>query len=176
MRAARLATIVFAAIFSIIVNVSDGARAVPREYIEVARSFRAKRFRSLFEIVLPSATPYFLAGVRLAAGRAVIGAVVAEFFTAIPGVGHYILFMSRTFRHDVSTSTPYYYRVRATNCAGGQTSFSGTTSLEPVSTARTMSMPRLAAATGRLSITPPSTQWRRSMTPGGKNPGNAHDA
>ena len=98
--AARLATIVFAAIFSIIVNVSDGARAVPREYIEVARSFRAKRFRSLFEIVLPSATPYFLAGVRLAAGRAVIGAVVAEFFTAIPGVGHYILFMSRTFRHD----------------------------------------------------------------------------
>jgi NitT/TauT family transport system permease protein len=98
---ARLATIVFAALFSIIVNVSDGARAVPREYLEVASSFRAKKFRSLFEIVLPSATPYFLAGVRLAAGRALIGAVVAEFFIAeIGGLGHYILYMSRTFRHD----------------------------------------------------------------------------
>jgi NitT/TauT family transport system permease protein len=99
--AARLATIVFAALFAIIVNVSDGARAVPREYIEVARSFRSRRFRSLFEVVLPSATPYFLAGVRLSAGRALIGAVVAEFFIAeIGGLGHFILYMSRTFRHD----------------------------------------------------------------------------
>lgn len=97
---ARLATIVFAALFSIIVNVSDGARAVPRDYIEVARSFRAGRLRSLFEIVLPSAMPYFLAGVRLAAGRALIGAVVAEFFTAIGGLGYFILYMSRTFKHD----------------------------------------------------------------------------
>ena len=97
---ARLATVVFAAIFSIIVNVSDGARTVPREYIEVARSFRAYRIRTLFDIVLPSATPYFLAGLRLAAGRALVGAVVAEFFTAIHGVGYYILYMTRTFRHD----------------------------------------------------------------------------
>jgi len=97
---ARLATIVFAALFSIILNVSDGARAVPREYLEVSRSFRAARFRSLFEIVFPSAMPYFLAGVRLAAGRALIGAVVAEFFTAIGGLGYFILYMSRTFRHD----------------------------------------------------------------------------
>lgn len=97
---ARLATVVFASLFAIIVNVSDGARAVPREYIEVARSFRAGRLRSLFEIVLPAATPYFLAGMRLAAGRALIGAVVAEFFTSINGLGHYILYMSRTFRHD----------------------------------------------------------------------------
>lgn len=98
---ARLATIVFAALFSIIVNVSDGARAVPREYIEVARSFRSNRFRSLFEIVLPSATPYFLAGVRLAAGRALVAAVVAEFFIAeIGGLGQFIQFMSRTFRHN----------------------------------------------------------------------------
>jgi ABC-type nitrate/sulfonate/bicarbonate transport system permease component len=97
---ARLATIVFASLFSIIVNVSDGARAVPREYLEVSRSFRAGRLRSLFEIVLPASLPYFLAGVRLAAGRALIGAVVAEFFTSIMGLGQYILLMSRTFRHD----------------------------------------------------------------------------
>ncbi|HWC92236.1 MAG TPA: ABC transporter permease subunit, partial [Pseudolabrys sp.] len=32
----RIATIIFAAIFSIIVNVADGARSVPREFLEVA--------------------------------------------------------------------------------------------------------------------------------------------
>lgn len=98
--AARLVTIVFAAAFSITVNVADGARSVPREYLEVARSFRSRRWRTLFEIVLPAATPYFLAGLRLAAGRALIAAVVAEFFTAIEGLGYFILFNSRTFRHD----------------------------------------------------------------------------
>ena len=98
--ATRLATIVFAALFSIIVNVSDGASAVPREYLEVARSFRSDRWRTTLEIVLPSATPYFLAGLRLAAGRALIGAVVAEFFTAIGGLGFFILYNSRTFHHN----------------------------------------------------------------------------
>lgn len=98
--AARLATIVFAALFSIIINVSDGARAVPREYDEVGRSFRSPRWRMLFEIVLPAAMPYFLAGLRLASGRALIGAVVAEFFTAINGLGYFILYQSRTFHHD----------------------------------------------------------------------------
>jgi ABC-type nitrate/sulfonate/bicarbonate transport system permease component len=98
--AARLATTVFAALFSVVVNVADGARAVPREYLEVARSFRAPRRAMLVEIVLPAATPYLLAGVRLGVGRALIGAVVAEFFIGIGGLGYFILFTSRTFRHD----------------------------------------------------------------------------
>jgi NitT/TauT family transport system permease protein len=99
--AARLATIVFAALFSIVINVADGARAVPREYLEVARAYRSPRPRMLFEVVLPSAIPYFLAGVRLAGGRALIGATVAEFYTAtIGGLGYFILYNSRTFRHD----------------------------------------------------------------------------
>ncbi len=97
--AARLVTVVFAAVFSIIVNVADGARSVPREYLEVARAFRSARLRALFDVVLPAATPYLLAGLRLAAGRALIGAVVAEFITAIGGLGYFILYNSRTF-HD----------------------------------------------------------------------------
>jgi ABC-type nitrate/sulfonate/bicarbonate transport system permease component len=97
---ARLATIVFAAIFSIILNTADGARAVPREHLEVASSFRSGRLRTILEVVLPASTPYVLAGLRLAAGRALIGAVVAEFFLAIGGLGYYILFNSRTFHHN----------------------------------------------------------------------------
>ena len=97
---ARLATIVFAALFSIIVNVADGARSMPPEYVEVARAFRGSGWSRLFEVILPASMPYLLAGLRLAAGRALIGAVVAEFFVASPGLGYFILFHTRTFRHD----------------------------------------------------------------------------
>jgi len=98
--ATRIATIIFAAIFSIILNVSDGARSVPREYMEVARSFRSNRLSMLTGIVLPSSMPYLLAGIRLAAGRALIGAVVAEFFLSVGGVGYYILYNSRSYHHS----------------------------------------------------------------------------
>jgi ABC-type nitrate/sulfonate/bicarbonate transport system permease component len=97
---ARLATVVFASFFSIAINACDGARSVPYEYLEVARSFRARPLPTLLHIVFPSSLPYLFAGVRLAAGRALIGAVVAEFFVSIPGLGYYILFNSRTFKHN----------------------------------------------------------------------------
>src|SRR3954470_2863579 len=96
----RIATIIFAAIFAITMNVADGARSVPREYLEVARSFRSGRLRMLTDIVLPASMPYLLAGFRLAAGRALIGAVVAEFFLSIGGLGYYILYNSRSYHHN----------------------------------------------------------------------------
>jgi ABC-type nitrate/sulfonate/bicarbonate transport system permease component len=98
--AARIATIIFAAIFAITMNVADGARSVPREYLEVSRSFRSGRLRMLIDIVLPASMPYLLAGFRLAAGRALIGAVVAEFFLSVGGLGYYILYNSRAYHHD----------------------------------------------------------------------------
>jgi ABC-type nitrate/sulfonate/bicarbonate transport system permease component len=97
---ARLATIVFAAFFPIAIQVRDGARAAPREFMEVARSFRARWYHVWFGITLPSAMPYLVAGLQLAVGRALVGAVVAEFFISIDGLGFYILFNSRTFHHN----------------------------------------------------------------------------
>ena len=73
---------------------------MPREYLEVARSFRSGRLRMLIEIVLPASMPYLLAGFRLAAGRALIGAVVAEFFLSIGGLGYFILYNSRSYHHN----------------------------------------------------------------------------
>lgn len=97
---ARLAVVVFACFFSVVTNVSDGARAVPVEFIEVSRSFRGSSFSRLFDVILPASVPYILAGLRLAAGRALIGAVVAEFFVSIPGLGFFILFQARSFHHN----------------------------------------------------------------------------
>ena len=96
----RLAVVVFAAVFSIAINACDGARSVPLDYLEVAHAFRARPLPTLIEVVLPASLPYLIAGVRLAAGRALVGAVVAEFFVSIPGLGYYILYNSRSFRHN----------------------------------------------------------------------------
>ncbi len=97
---ARLATIFFAAFFSIAINARDGARSVPPEYLEVGRAYHAKRRHVWFDITLFSSLPYLIAGVRLAAGRAVVGAVIAEFFVSLDGLGMYILAHARSFQHN----------------------------------------------------------------------------
>ena len=97
---ARLATIVFAAFFSIAINARDGARSVPPEYLEIGRAYRARRRHVWFDITLFSSLPYLIAGFRLAAGRALVGAVIAEFFVSLDGLGMYILAHARSFQHN----------------------------------------------------------------------------
>lgn len=99
---ARLATIVFAAIFSVIVSARDGARSVPHEYLDVARVYRARFWNVWLGVTLPVALPYLLAGVRLATGRALIGALVAEFLLSIEGLGFFIMVSSRTYQNDAA--------------------------------------------------------------------------
>jgi len=97
---ARLATIVFAAFFSIAMNARDGARSVPPEFLEVAKSYGARRRYVWFDITLHSSLPYLIAGIRLASGRALVGAVISEFYVSLDGVGMYILAHARSFRHN----------------------------------------------------------------------------
>ena len=93
--AARFAIIIFAALFSIVINVADGVRATPREYVEVARAFRARASDIWFGIALYSSLPYLIAGIRLAIGRALVGTVLAEIYASIHGVGFFILANAR---------------------------------------------------------------------------------
>jgi ABC-type nitrate/sulfonate/bicarbonate transport system permease component len=97
---ARLATVIFAAFFPIAINMSSGARSVPQGYLEVARSCGASPWHVLFGVTLPASMPYLLSGIRLALGRALVGAVVAEFYLAVDGLGYFILFQTRTFHHN----------------------------------------------------------------------------
>lgn len=97
---ARLATIVFAGFFSIAINARDGARSVPPHFLEVCRSYRARPHHIWFDVTIFSSLPYLVAGFRLAAGRALVGAVIAEFFVAIDGLGMYILSHARSFKHN----------------------------------------------------------------------------
>lgn len=98
--AARLAMVVLEAVLPIVYNVAEGARLVPTQFLDVTRIHHAPWWRVWGGVVLPNALPYLLAGLDLAIGRALIGAVVAEFVTAIPGLGYYVLFNVRSFHEN----------------------------------------------------------------------------
>jgi ABC-type nitrate/sulfonate/bicarbonate transport system permease component len=77
-------------VFPIILNSMLGARLTDAVLIRTAVSFGATR-RDLFsKIVAPSAVPLILAGMRLGAGRSVVGVIAGEFFGANAGLGFLI--------------------------------------------------------------------------------------
>lgn len=99
---ARLAIVALGAFLPVCLNVYDGVRRLPTHYLEVARTYHARWWNVWFGIALPASLPYLLAGLRLAAGRALVGAVVAEYLLALHGLGFYILANSRSFHENES--------------------------------------------------------------------------
>lgn len=90
--------IAMVALFPILINTLTGVRNVEGALLEVGRSFKASR-RALFtEIVVPSALPYMMTGLRLGIGRAVVGMVLAEMYLAFEGgIGHLIVAYGSSF-------------------------------------------------------------------------------
>jgi len=99
----RLAIVSFGAFLPVCLNVYDGTRKLPPQYVEVAQSYRARWWNMWFGIALPASLPYLLAGFRLAAGRALVAAVIAEYLVSLKGLGYFILFDSRTFHQNEAT-------------------------------------------------------------------------
>ena len=95
--AVKVAVIFLMSVFPICINTWLGVRAVPKSLIEVGKSFVAPNLTILRRIVLPATLPYIMAGIRLAVGRAVVGMIVAEFFTAISGLGAIIINSANNF-------------------------------------------------------------------------------
>ncbi|MNI72729.1 putative aliphatic sulfonates transport permease protein SsuC [compost metagenome] len=75
------------AIFPIIANTVLGLRSVNPGLLNLFRLNRASRWQVLLRLRIPSALPCFFAGLRIASGLALIGAVVAEFVAGTGGTG-----------------------------------------------------------------------------------------
>lgn len=95
--AVKVAVILLMSLFPICINTWLGVTAVPKTLIEVGKSFVASDLVILRRIVLPATLPYIMAGIRLAVGRAVVGMVIAEFFTTISGLGAVIINSANNF-------------------------------------------------------------------------------
>ena len=83
-------------VFPILINSYYGMRAVNREYVELARSFRLKPWALFVKILLPASVPFILAGIRLSIGRGLTGVAIAEWFGATEGLGYLVFFAGQT--------------------------------------------------------------------------------
>jgi len=73
------------AFFPILSNTTLGLNSADHNLLALFRLYGATRWQTLRYLRLPSAMPYFLAGLRIAGGLALIGAIVAEFAAGSAG-------------------------------------------------------------------------------------------
>ena len=95
---------VFSAPF-ITMNAYGGVRDTRPRLVEMARAFGASWFRLFSRVVVPSALPMILAGVRLGLSRAFLGLIVAELLLSPFGLGKLIMNSRSMFEHDKMFAT-----------------------------------------------------------------------
>lgn len=93
----KIVVVFSTAVFAVLVNTETGIENVDNGLVETALAFGANRRQTFTKVLLPSAVPYIVAGIRLAIGRGLVGVVVAELFGAKAGLGFLITVSSETF-------------------------------------------------------------------------------
>jgi len=93
----KVIVVVVNAVFPMIINTEAGLRSTDRQLIEAARCFGASQSQVFWKVLLPSATPFLLAGLKLAIGRGLVAVVVAELFGSRAGLGFLLAQASDAF-------------------------------------------------------------------------------
>jgi ABC-type nitrate/sulfonate/bicarbonate transport system permease component len=96
----RIACIALFAVFEILIATYTGVKNVDQRLIEMARSFGATRNTLFRKVVFFDALPMVFAGVRIGAGRAIKGMVVAELLFAVTGLGGLVMTYSVYYQTD----------------------------------------------------------------------------
>jgi nitrate/nitrite transport system permease protein len=85
-----LFTIAICAMWPTVLNTALGVRAVPQDYLNVAKVLKLSRAKTLFKVLIPATLPYMFTGFRLSLGIAWLVIVAAEMLTGRPGVGGFL--------------------------------------------------------------------------------------
>jgi ABC-type nitrate/sulfonate/bicarbonate transport system permease component len=83
--------IVYATVIIVLLNTSAGVSRTPIARIRAARSLGASEYEVFVKVILPSAVPYILTGMRVALGFSFMGIVAAELIGAREGLGFLIM-------------------------------------------------------------------------------------
>jgi ABC-type nitrate/sulfonate/bicarbonate transport system permease component len=96
--AMKIFMIAFASFFPVLLNTYSGVRSVDPVQIQTARTFGVHGTRLLWQIVLPSSSPYIFTGMRISLAVALIVMVISEMVAASNGIGYFILAAERGFQ------------------------------------------------------------------------------
>jgi nitrate/nitrite transport system permease protein len=87
---AALFTIALCSMWPTVLNTAVGVRAIPTDYLNVARVLKLSRWKTLTKVMIPATLPYMFTGFRLSLGIAWLVIVAAEMLTGRPGVGGFL--------------------------------------------------------------------------------------
>lgn len=96
--APRIVTVALFAVFEILLTTYTGVRDADQRLVEMARSFGATPRQLFAKVILFDALPIIFTGLRIGAGRAIKGMVVAELIFAVTGLGGLVLSYSSRFQ------------------------------------------------------------------------------
>ena len=92
-----VATVFLFAVFIIILDTQVGISKADRSLVEMGKSLGANRYQMFTKILVLSALPEILAGIRLGVIRGVKGVVIGQLLISIIGVGELFEFYSMHF-------------------------------------------------------------------------------
>jgi nitrate/nitrite transport system permease protein len=87
---AAIFTIAICSMWPTVLNTAVGVRAIPQDYLNVARVLKLSKVKTLRKVLLPATLPYMFTGFRLSLGIAWLVIVAAEMLTGRPGVGGFL--------------------------------------------------------------------------------------
>ena len=83
--------------FPIAIATYTGVRSLERDFVLLARAFRAGRLTTLRTVVVPGIAPFVVSGLRLGINYAMVGILTAEFFASSQGIGHRMMLYISNF-------------------------------------------------------------------------------
>ncbi|OXM64977.1 ABC transporter permease [Amycolatopsis vastitatis] len=93
----QLGSIIFGAVWPVLLNAVDGVRSVDQVKVETARSFRTPRGYWLGMVVLPAAAPKIFAGLRVSLSISLLLMVISELVGAYHGIGRSLMNAQQDF-------------------------------------------------------------------------------
>ena len=87
---AAIFTIAICSMWPTVLNTAVGVRAIPQDYLNVAKVLKLSKTKTLFKVLLPATLPYMFTGFRLSLGIAWLVIVAVEMLTGRPGVGGFL--------------------------------------------------------------------------------------
>jgi NitT/TauT family transport system permease protein len=96
----KVAIVFLSGLFPVLMNTFSGVRTVSAHLVDIGRAYGAGEGKIFTKIIVPAALPFIMAGIRLAVGRALIGIITAEMFTAVTGMGALLVRYSSALATD----------------------------------------------------------------------------
>ncbi|MFQ5917000.1 MAG: ABC transporter permease [Candidatus Binatia bacterium] len=95
--ASKIGIVFIGAVFPVLFNTYAGITTADGRLVEAVRAFGGSKLQVFSKVTVPSALPLLMTGLRLSVGRAIVGAIISEFFGSKAGLGFMIAAASEEF-------------------------------------------------------------------------------